>query len=938
MKSGDLSGIIKYKPKVADGTPIAGFVNGILGIGKLTLVPGTAIHKVGDIIHNKITSYVDKMKDVGTEIKSYASTLLSYTNPDKDMSGFNKEKFGDDSIIGKIVAPIMKSALKIYVNIRRGLNTFSDFIGDKVDDIKDTASNAKDKVVNGAKSVRSKISRTVNNIGTKIMNFGRGGRGDEPDPEEVEFQASSKSANPEKVNGAEYFSQNDSKWKTRSYESSEAKDGATMGDSGCGPTAMAMAVSQQTKGKVTPTSMADLASKTGFRDKTGTNAGFIDYAGDVYGLDHQDVVNPSADYVKNQVANGNSVVLNGYSDGNKSSAYTKAGHYVVAVGTDKNGNILVNDPRGKEYSKAYNPDKLANETSEAWSFNGGHGKRRGSIGGFGKAIARKVFKKFGGRGVSGDWLSIVKSVKKLVAAQHPTYNQSGSMTINYNGKTIRLRPDCSGLVGCMLRIYGAIPEGQNVTSSSLLNKGAIKDGFTYGGWTGWDNLKEGDIITRNGHVEIFCRNEGGQHYVYNGGSTKALCSPGATVTGHPQGYTAVWRPGNAGTGGDVVSGGSSDSSSSSGGITDLLSNVTNVFSKYSTAVLNGAVSGNYDASQITWNDTSSSSTGSSDDSSIVPAAVNAGTVAKTLWNYFTGKAGYSKAATAAILGNLQQESGLNPANTKGRVAGGLAQWERYDQKTGRWRSLYDYATSKGKQWTDAAIQAEFINKELNSPGINQYFGKDVKYGKGIAGSTLSNAGATPTTFAQWKQSSDVGMATRQFEGAYERAGKPMIEKRVAYAKKFYETYAGGGKGDGPVSYERPYTTGGFGKTTTKSLPVARSSSKNFSSSLSNQKTLSTKEKMNYGVGSNANVNKSTDSSFDTKALALMESMIDVLKEIGVNTSNLEAIKNNQSTTSVNNSKTAIINKNTTQSNNSSSNSTPSDSSNAKLAAQIARGY
>lgn len=923
MKSGDLSGIIKYKPKVADGTPIAGFINGILGISKLTLVPGTAIHKVGDIIHDKITSTVDKMKDVGTEIKTYATNLLSYIDPDKDMSGFNKEKFGDDSIIGKVVAPIMKSALKIYVNIRRALKTFSDFIGDKIDDVKDTASNAKDTVVNGAKSVRSKVGNAINNIGTKIMNFGRGGRGDEPDPEEV--------------NGAEYFSQNDSKWKSRSYESSNAKDGATMGDSGCGPTAMAMAVSQQMKGKVTPTSMADLASKTGFRDKTGTNAGFIDYAGDAYGLDHQDVVNPSADYVKNQVANGNSVVLNGYSDGNKSSAYTKAGHYVVAVGTDKNGNILVNDPRGKEYSKAYNPNKLANETSEAWSFNGGHGKRRGSIGGFGKAIARKVFKKFGGRGVSGDWLSIVKSVKKLVAAQHPTYNQSGSMTINYNGKTIRLRPDCSGLVGCMLRIYGAIPEGQNVTSSSLLSKGAIKDGFTYGGWTGWDNLKEGDIITRNGHVEIFCRNEGGQHYVYNGGSTKALGSPGATVTGHPQGYTAVWRPGNAGTGGDVISGGSSDSSSS-GGITDLLSNVTNVFSKYSTAVLNGAVSGNYDASQITWNDTSSSSTGSSDDSSIVPAAVNAGTVAKTLWNYFTGKAGYSKAATAAILGNLQQESGLNPANTKGRVAGGLAQWERYDQKTGRWKSLYDYATSKGKQWTDAAIQAEFINKELNSPGINQYFGKDVKYGKGIAGSTLSNAGATPTTFAQWKQSSDVGMATRQFEGAYERAGKPMIEKRVAYAKKFYETYAGGGKGDGPVSYERPYTTGGFGKTTTKSLPVARSSSKNFSSSLSNQKTLSTKEKMNYGVGSNANVNKSTDSSFDTKALALMESMIDVLKEIGVNTSNLEAIKNNQSVTSVNNSKTAIINKNTTQSNNSSSDSTPSDSSNAKLAAKIARGY
>ena len=97
-----------------------------------------------------------------------------------------------------------------------------------------------------------------------------------------------------------------------------------MGDSGCGPTAMSMVVSDRNS-KVSPTQMAQLASQSGFRDETGTNAGFIGYAGDVYGLQHQDVANPSADYIRNQVANGNSVVLNGYSKNKGSGAFTTAG-------------------------------------------------------------------------------------------------------------------------------------------------------------------------------------------------------------------------------------------------------------------------------------------------------------------------------------------------------------------------------------------------------------------------------------------------------------------------------------------------------------------------------------------------------------------------------------------------------------------------------------
>lgn len=920
MNEGNVSGLLSYKAAVPEDTPISGFVKGILGIGKYTLVPGTLINKAGISIHKIISGAINKVKDVGKSIKDYVKTLMSYEDPDKDMSGFDKESIGDDSPVGKIIGPMLKGVMKIYVNIKRALNSVGDFIGDKIDGIKDAYGTAKD-TVGGAVDAAGSF---INNAGTAVMDFVRGGNGG---------RGGNKS--PETVNGYDYYSQNDSNWKSKSYISNKAKDGATMGDSGCGPTAMSMVVSQASKNKVTPTDMADLASRTGFRDETGTNAGFISYAGDSYGLQHQDTFKPSAEYIKQQVDAGNSVVLNGYSKNNSNSAFTNAGHYVVAVGTDSNGNILVNDPRGKEYSKAYSPKDLEKETTESWSFNtGGNGTTKRNIRSMSTGINRGTIRRLknGGRGVSGDWLSIVKSVKALVAAQHPTYNQGGSMTINYNGRNVTLRPDCSGLVGCMLRIYGAIPEGTNVTSSSLCGKNAIKDGFTWGGWPGWENLKEGDIITRNGHVEIFAYNKDGKHYVYNGGSTNALGSAGATVTGHPQGYTVVWRPGNAGTGANVVgvdgtaSMNSTGGTSSKSGASDIMSNVTNLFSQYANAALTGALTGNFDSSQIQWGGTDSSggTDASSGGTTVASANISGSDVAKNVWNYFTKDAGYSKAATAGLMGNLYQESGMNPANVSGKVAGGLAQWERYDKKTGRWKQLYDYAASKGKDWTDVGAQVEFINRELQ--GLDNYFSKDIPYGNGISGSTLSNAGAKPTTFAQWKQSNDVDMATRQFEGAFERAGKPMIEKRVAYAKKYYELYGGSGKGR---------SLGGFGKTNSVSNDKPSITNKqSFTSSLSSRKEMSAKDKISYGIQSNGNLKTSTnDSNVNSKAIKLMEAMVDILRQIGVNTSKLDEISKTGSVTSVNNGKNIVVNTTKQQ-----APVQKAESRNSKLASEIARGY
>jgi hypothetical protein len=78
--------------------------------------------------------------------------------------------------------------------------------------------------------------------------------------------------------------------------------------------------------------------------------------------------------------------------------------------------------------------------------------------------------------------------------------------------------------------------------------------------------------------------------------------------------------------------------------------------------------------------------------------------------------GLSPQAAAGVVGNLGMESSFN---TGARNAGdgrdgsdsiGLAQWN-----SSRAQALKQFAASQGKDWTDPAIQADFIVQELNGP-------------------------------------------------------------------------------------------------------------------------------------------------------------------------------------------------------------------------------
>ncbi|MCB5368960.1 phage tail tip lysozyme [Collinsella aerofaciens] len=131
--------------------------------------------------------------------------------------------------------------------------------------------------------------------------------------------------------------------------------------------------------------------------------------------------------------------------------------------------------------------------------------------------------------------------------------------------------------------------------------------------------------------------------------------------------------------------------------------------------------------------------------------VQGNNTASKIWNFFSSK-GLSSSAIAGIMGNLQQESGLNP-NAPG---GGLAQW------TGSRRAaLNAYAKKNGLSPNSLEAQLGFMWEEMSSG----------KYGDM---SKMNNM--TPSQAAAY------------FEKNYEKAGKPMLANRQKYANQFYNEF------------------------------------------------------------------------------------------------------------------------------------------------------
>ena len=169
-----------------------------------------------------------------------------------------------------------------------------------------------------------------------------------------------------------------------------------------------------------------------------------------------------------------------------------------------------------------------------------------------------------------------------------------------------------------------------------------------------------------------------------------------------------------------------------------------------------------------------------------------GNRASEVWNWFRTH-GYSEAATAGILGNMEQESGVDPEMIQGNGAGpaaGIVQWENYNTQSSRWLNMSNYAQSKGRTWKDLESQLEFIDKE-NKEGSDVFW-------------SMAN---TYKSYDAFKNADNIIAATDSFEQAFERAGTPMMQNRYDAANKYYKQFTGK-NGDAIGSYDTSGSSGG----------------------------------------------------------------------------------------------------------------------------------
>ena len=153
------------------------------------------------------------------------------------------------------------------------------------------------------------------------------------------------------------------------------------------------------------------------------------------------------------------------------------------------------------------------------------------------------------------------------------------------------------------------------------------------------------------------------------------------------------------------------------------------------------------------------------------------TIQYKVWQGLRG-AGYSEIATAAAMGNIQHESGFDPATIEGGsgIGFGLVQWS-YGRRT----AMENYARSKGKNPSDVGVQIEYLLQELAE-------------GSGIWTNASSAYGFGTLTRNDWANGNDLDKATKAFMCCFERpsynASINHIDRRLQSAREYYEAFTG----------------------------------------------------------------------------------------------------------------------------------------------------
>lgn len=161
-------------------------------------------------------------------------------------------------------------------------------------------------------------------------------------------------------------------------------------------------------------------------------------------------------------------------------------------------------------------------------------------------------------------------------------------------------------------------------------------------------------------------------------------------------------------------------------------------------------------------------------SAAMPKGGNLSDVESRVASFFLGK-GLDEAHTAAIMGNMAAESGMDPA--KREVGGpgiGLCQWSY-----GRADGLRSFAASRGVDWTDLDCQLDFFwEADIWAHGWSGSYTVSASSDDPPGGTRVSGSKSG------FMAAKGVEEATRQFCYGWERPGIPRISRRIERAREY----------------------------------------------------------------------------------------------------------------------------------------------------------
>ena len=143
------------------------------------------------------------------------------------------------------------------------------------------------------------------------------------------------------------------------------------------------------------------------------------------------------------------------------------------------------------------------------------------------------------------------------------------------------------------------------------------------------------------------------------------------------------------------------------------------------------------------------------------------TNAEKVFNYLIGY-GFTEQAAAGVIGNLMQESSVNPQSRQlgGGPGRGIMQWGTGPGSGGRWDALVAWAASSGKDPWKLDTQVEWMMKEMRSYG----------------------------TLNRLKGVTNVKQAVEIFEKEMEKAGTPNYPRRYQFAADALASFGSGRAG------------------------------------------------------------------------------------------------------------------------------------------------